>query len=120
MLAGTSANAALIPADALRGELDPGAPTVRQLFDVFWPCNPSSRMPERDLHPRQLLPTPVNPPELARPSSGLRSLVLAKVPSQAFAAWWLARTLAVLEHREILEHGRPRIVPEPPPGYTLR
>ncbi len=92
MLAATSADAALVPADAFRGEIGPGAPTVRQFFDVFWPYHPRSQIPEKDLTERQLLSTLIKPPELAlrtvmRASDGLRTLVLVKVPSQAFAAW---------------------------------
>ncbi len=92
MLGAADAEVAMVPADAFYGELGPGAPGVQQFFNVFWPYRSRSQLPEKDMNERQLLSTMNTTPNAAlrtliRGSNGLRTLVVARVPSQALASW---------------------------------
>jgi 5'-nucleotidase / UDP-sugar diphosphatase len=95
MLAATGADAAMIGADSLGRELGPGAPSVQQFFDVFWPYHSRDVSPEKDLSERQMISMLSAPQSgstnalrtIVRNSDGLRTLVVAKVPSTAFTEW---------------------------------
>jgi 5'-nucleotidase/UDP-sugar diphosphatase len=103
MLAATGADAAMIASDSLGGALGPGSPSVQEFFNVFWPYHLRSLSPEKDLSERQMLSTLSTPQggpanaalrAVVRASDGLRTLVVARVPTRAFTDW-----LAVNEGR---------------------
>jgi 5'-nucleotidase / UDP-sugar diphosphatase len=99
MLAATGADAALMDPSTVTGRLGPGAPTLQQFFDVFWPYRRREQTPEKDMSERQLL-TPVNVQldpalrSLVRGSDGLRTLAVGRIAADAFTAWRAANERA--------------------------
>jgi 5'-nucleotidase / UDP-sugar diphosphatase len=99
MLAATSADAALMDPSTVTGRLGPGAPTLQQFFDVFWPYRRREQTPEKDMSERQLLGMLNVQPDpalrsLVRGSDGLRTLAIGRVGADAFAAWRAANERA--------------------------